>query len=148
MGKKLVMLGADFSANGMLYQITDITSSFSWETGTFDGGGVNKASNAFDRSNAVDISSYVGHTMRVAWCDYKTSGGEQATYYGLIFLDADSDVISISKVPLGTGSNSMGKCLSKDITIPNNAVTFKTTYIKSSYCEGEFVNFYCKILPL
>jgi hypothetical protein len=147
MGKKLIITNADFSQNGIYNDPNDLTELFVFENGAFDYDGSERGSAAVRRSNIVDISVYAGRTMNISWCDYIAANGSQPQYYGLFFMDLNGDIISSSRIPIGTGSNGKGDCVDKNLTIPSNAVSFKTIYLNSDYFNGEPIPFYCRIIP-
>jgi hypothetical protein len=146
MGKKLIIKGADFSVNKIdLPFEVDLTGLFTFTSGTYAIGGGATSSASFKKSNTIDVSDYVGKTMNVSFCSYKSSAGERPGYYGLFFYDADNQVISNQQVYLGTDGNGSGRSVDMNIIIPDNAVGFKTTYLAEEAFADEATPFYCII---
>ena len=124
----------------------DLTSLFTWTDGAFNSSGGTASNSFMRRSNSIDISPYAGWTMKVTWMDYKTTTGGRSTGYGLFFYDADNNILYNERVPLATtGENGTGHSIDNyEITIPSNAVGFKTLDFRTSVTFPHST-FSCKV---
>ena len=130
MGKRLIIKGADFSQNGIIAP-KDITSLFSvWTSGTLDVYGNNKTSSVYARSNAVDISAFVGRTMQFTNSAYQSASGDRPLFYSC-FFDADGNLISAIRV-YKSNEIQVGYTVVDEVTIPADAKTFVATYFDTT----------------
>lgn len=140
MGKKIIIKDADFSTNaletGSTY--TDITSLFSFTDGSaysanIEGGTAGNlvSSTNFSYTSSVDISAYVGRTLRITFVSFTTSGGNISNF-GDVFLDANSDALEGYLFPKDGDTPSSMTTYYKDITIPATAKYFLVTYPKTT----------------
>lgn len=145
MGKRLIIKGADFSANGIGGIFTDITSLFSsWSTGTYSAynGNTGSSSSVFDKSTKVDISSYAGKNIKFTKISYTTASIDESRY-GLAFYDTDNNFISGIPFPKYGNTGSMGITYYSIDSIPANAKYLGVTYFNSTkLTEFEGLPFY------
>lgn len=167
MGKKLIIKGADFSANAITVEtITDITSLFN-----FTNGGAYQATKSQNsttiyqigdivpsqlwRNSVVDISEYAGKTLRITSCRFTTSAGQRSGY-GNVFKDANNSVplqdgyIDGMKYPVdgwgdyfpvdGDATSRSTTIVEKVLTIPNDAKYLCVSYPTETQLNTEVKN--------
>lgn len=125
----------------------DLTSLFTWTNGGWGSSGGTVNASAAKRSNTIDISAYQGKTMVITWMAYATSSGNAPSWYGLFFYDAEDAVISNERVPKAVNVEpATGYSIDDyELTIPSNAVGFKTMYFRNSV-SFTISTFSCKVL--
>lgn len=150
MGKKLIIKGADFSVNGIPSPV-DITGRFSWE----DGGGISIQTGNINPSQAfkctpqgegVDISNYIGRTIKITIPRYNTTSGAQALF-GHVILNSEGDIVRALQFPLYSEDpsvTSQGDVIVVSAVIPDTAKFMKATFFKD---ESEWITqpFKCEI---
>lgn len=111
MGKRLIIKGADFAANGIASEV-DITGMFSFENGmAFIGNGTSLESAVFGNC-IVDLSDYIGSKVKITMAKYTAASGGQSGYvcYAVASEDhavwGNAIIIEESSTP-GLGSSCM-----------------------------------------
>ena len=99
MGKKLVIKGADFSANG-INPMVDISELFSFENGMVYSSNTQQGlpseellqtvTSAVYGSCMVDLSAYVGKTITISHSMYSSSAGTISSFRCLLLASADA----------------------------------------------------------
>jgi len=167
MGKRLIIKGADFSANAITVEtITVITSLF-----TFTDGGAYQTMKSKNgttayyigdivptqlwRNSVIDISEYNGKKLRLTSCRFTTSAGKMSGY-GNVFKDVNDSVplqdgyIDDIQYPIegwfdafqadGDATSRSTTIVEKVFTIPNDAKYLCVSYPTENQLNTEVKN--------
>ena len=137
MGKNLVIIGADFSENGIkniIPLIPSWTDSKAWAAvdGTYFGQLRNSIQ--FKASNKIELPIR-RNTLKYTRCVFTTSSGGDSGF-GLVFWDSSDNPISGDTVPIGERGVTI-----EEISIPSNAV-----YVSFSYFMETDIPFSAEVL--
>ena len=84
MGKKLVIKGADFSENAVENPTEELTlvngATANWVSGYWNTAGTTGSAGGWYYVAAIDISQYVGKTMRIRSCNTSKNGIPRGTH--------------------------------------------------------------------
>lgn len=123
MGKKIIVKGADFSANGFMEpEVLSPTWTDSKALVARDSSqdyGDAKTSTTFKISNKLDVGQHL--TLTYTRPNFTTGGGVQSGY-GTVFYDSSNNPVGGDEIPKGTG------VMVVTINIPENAATVAFTY--------------------
>lgn len=150
MGKKLIIKGADFSANGVPSPI-DITGLFPWVNNY----GISVQTNGLTWSQAfkctpqgkgVDISNYIGRTLKITIPRYNTSQATQP-WFGHVILNSEDEIIWTYRMPLYSEEPSVTS--QGDVVIVSGVIPDKAKVIRATFYldESEWITqpFKCEI---
>lgn len=124
MGKNLVIIGSDFSENGIKNIVRlnpSWTDSNAWIARSGSTFGTLLRSIIFKASNKIELPRG-RDTLKYTRCVYTTQAG-QSSGFGLLFWDSSDSPISGDVIPKGTSGVTV-----EEISIPSNAVYVSFTY--------------------
>lgn len=137
MGKRLIIKGADFSANAVDGIFTDITGMFnSWSAGTYsaNNGNSGSSSTVFKKNAKVDVSAYAGKEIRFTKVNYTTSSLNESLY-GLAFYNSSNTFISGIKFPKNENVAGSAATYFAIGTVPQGTKYIGVTYLNDAKIE-------------
>lgn len=123
----------------------DITALASFENGATNAEGAIVTSSYFQTAS-IDVSAYRGKTIEFTFIKYTGSTGKQSNNY-CGFVNSSGEFTSAIQAPVCDLGNTKGESYVATVTIPTNAVTFKTSWFVQNAVEqgvysGSVSDFY------